>query len=170
MKKIGFIILAAVIALGAMGAGYAAWQQTLNISGTAQIATFSVFMTSDAATKPTDATDTIIAVSDNTTAKASYNSGASANAGLDVVITKAVPGTYTIPNVVVHNASTIPVSYTVSSVTGDGASYVNIGGLATGNLGAGSVSTGKTITITIPNDATQTHTYTFTVPVTVAQR
>ena len=170
MKKIGFIILAVVLALGAMGAGYAAWQQTLNVSGTATVATFSVYLTHGTATKPANATGTNIAVTDNTTAKAAYNTGSSANAGLDVVITSAVPGVYTIPTVVVHNASTIPVSYTVSTVTGDGAGYVDIGGLSSGSLAAGVATAGNTITITIPDNATQLHAYSFTVPVTVAQQ
>jgi hypothetical protein len=172
MKKIGFVILAVVLALGAMGAGYAAWQQTLDVNGTATVATFSVYMTNGTPTKPSDATDTTIVVSDNTTAVAAYNSnnGHAPNAGLNVVITKAVPGTYTIPNVVVHNASTIPVSYTVGTVTGDGAGYVNIGTLSTGSLAAGAATTGSVITITIPDAATQGHAYTFTVPVLVAQQ
>lgn len=43
MKKIGLLALAAILALGAMGVGYAAWTQTLAINGTVSTGTFSVY-------------------------------------------------------------------------------------------------------------------------------
>ena len=42
MKKIGLIILVLVVALGAMGAAYAAWSQTLNITTAVSVANFEV--------------------------------------------------------------------------------------------------------------------------------
>ena len=51
MKKIGFIILAVVLALGLMGAGYALWSQTLNIGASATMGTFDVNFT-NATTPP----------------------------------------------------------------------------------------------------------------------
>lgn len=44
MKKIGFIILAVVLALGALGAGYAYWSQTLTVSGSVTTGTLEVGM------------------------------------------------------------------------------------------------------------------------------
>jgi len=42
MKKIGLIVLALVVALGALGVGYAAWSDTLNITATATVGEFDV--------------------------------------------------------------------------------------------------------------------------------
>jgi hypothetical protein len=42
MKKIGFIILALVIAMGAMGASYAGWSKQLNVGGTIQTGNFDI--------------------------------------------------------------------------------------------------------------------------------
>ncbi len=42
MKKLGIIILALVLALGAIGAGYAYWTANLAIAGTVETGTFSV--------------------------------------------------------------------------------------------------------------------------------
>ena len=54
MKKIGIFVLVAVIALGALGIGYAAWTQSLNIKGTVETANFEVDMNNGTATQPSD--------------------------------------------------------------------------------------------------------------------
>jgi hypothetical protein len=45
MKKLGLIILAVVMMLGLVGAGYAYWQTTLTITGTANAANWDVHFT-----------------------------------------------------------------------------------------------------------------------------
>jgi hypothetical protein len=45
MKKLGLIILAVVMMLGLVGAGYAYWQTTLTINGTAAAASWDVHFT-----------------------------------------------------------------------------------------------------------------------------
>ena len=47
MKKIGLIVLALVVAMGALGAGYAAWQDTLEIDATAEVGSFDVDFVND---------------------------------------------------------------------------------------------------------------------------
>jgi hypothetical protein len=182
MKKLGFIILALVLALGAIGVGYASltgWGQSLNIQGTAAVGTFKVYMTNTAlvpADQPANSSDTTFSVvPDTATADvASYNVGG--NAGLIVTITNAVPGVYTIPGVVIHNDSSIPVSVTVNAVAVNGAyadatTWVGLGGLAPiPSLAANTAPTGKDITITIPDSAAQSTTYGFIIPVSVAQQ
>jgi predicted ribosomally synthesized peptide with SipW-like signal peptide len=42
MKKIGLLILALVVALGGLGAGYAAWQDQVTVSGNVQTGTFEI--------------------------------------------------------------------------------------------------------------------------------
>ena len=39
MKKIGLIVLAVILALGALGAAYAAWNSTINVSAAVQMGT-----------------------------------------------------------------------------------------------------------------------------------
>jgi hypothetical protein len=172
MKKIGLLILVVVLALGALGAGYAAWSQTLDINGSVSTANFNVSITADATgTKPADSDGTTITAAGNIASKASYNAG---NSGLDVTITQAIPGTYTITNVVIHNDSSIPVAVTVGAPTGDLALLtgltVSVGTLATVDpLIAGADTAPSTITITIPDGVSQTTTLHFTIPITVDQ-
>ena len=177
MKKIGLIILIVVVALGVMGAAYAAWQQTLNISGTVGTATFNVSMSYDNSTgpqKPTDADNTTFTVTTDTSAKASYNAG---NSGLTVTITEAVPGVYTIPGVYVTNNSTIPLDLSVGTVTGtdltltgtqiDDSAFKTAATLDP--LAAGASTTAKDIKITIDDSVTQGTSLTFIIPVTANQ-
>jgi hypothetical protein len=42
MKKIGLIAIIVVLSLGIIGVGYAAWSQTINVSGSANVGTFGV--------------------------------------------------------------------------------------------------------------------------------
>jgi hypothetical protein len=198
MKKTGILIIVLVVALAAVGVGYAAWSQTLDISGTATVATFDVSMVwdnsgtatiTDEATgvsagstvgvyQPTDSEATNFTVVANTTADLeTYNAG---NAGLIVEITNAVPGSYTIPGVKVFNNSSIPVGVTVTALSYDVGNpdtevTVDVGGFTAAvdqNVLAGAYypsSAGTDITITITNDATQTSTYKFLIGVSAGQ-
>jgi hypothetical protein len=189
MKKIGLIILIAIVALGAMGAGYAAWTQTLNITGTATVATFNVSMIHSGVeqfedsnvTTPLDADNTTFKVTINDTVdKETYN--ASGNAGLIATITNAVPGIYKIKNVQIYNQSNIPVKFTITAVevngtvalitNEDASGWVDVGPLSTQSgtaLAVGAKTTAGDIVITIPNEATQGSNYSFIIPVTVTQ-
>ena len=195
MKKIGLIILIAIVALGAMGAGYAAWTQSLNITGTVNTARFDVSMTwSDNGTpgslynadplvtynttglaQPTDSDNTTFTVTTNITDRATYNT--SGNAGLDVIITNAVPGTYVIPGVTVHNDSTIPLKISVDTVTGTDLTTAGTqvddttfaANATLDPLAVGASTTAADITITIGNSVTQGANLTFTIPVSASQ-
>ena len=61
MKKIGFIVLAVVLALGAMGAAYAAWGQNLVFSGTVASGTYVVNLTDITAVQDTHGVATLSA-------------------------------------------------------------------------------------------------------------
>ncbi len=42
MKKLGLIVLAVILALGALGAAYAAWNSTINVSAAVEMGTVIV--------------------------------------------------------------------------------------------------------------------------------
>jgi hypothetical protein len=119
MKKIGFIILALVLALGAIGAGYAAWSQNFTISGTVGTGTYvlSIAQTPAASVSPVQ---TVATCSVGTVT--STGSGA----GFSITIANGFPGlTYTIPYVV-SNTGSIPAKvtgFTFTDGTGDPVAY-----------------------------------------------
>jgi hypothetical protein len=179
MKKIGMLSFSLILVMGLLGVGYAAWNQTLNVQGVVATAYFEVNMTNGAPTKPANAPNTVIAVSPNIANKSANN--ADGNAGLLISMTNAVPGVYTIPNVVIHNGSSIPLHITVTAAAGDGlnghldgSSWISVpvsSALSPGTyiLASGASTTGATVTITIPDTVTQTSTYGFIISVTAAQ-
>ena len=57
MKKTGLLVLSLVLALGALGIGYAAWSQTLTVTGNVNTGSYIVTMTSPTPS-PTDVSKT----------------------------------------------------------------------------------------------------------------
>ncbi len=105
MKKIGFIVLALVLALGAVGAGYAAWSQNFTVAGTVDTGKYvlSIAQTPVASVSPqqTVAACTVESVT-------STGNGA----GFSINIANGFPGlTYTVPYVI-SNTGTIPAKVT----------------------------------------------------------
>jgi hypothetical protein len=102
MKRIGLILLVLVFALGAMGAGYAYWSQSLNINGSVDTGELAVTFTSVASDDPAlheeivgyDAASTVITNTSDT---------------VTFTVTNAYPGYSSGATITVHNAGTIPV-------------------------------------------------------------
>ncbi len=111
MKKIGFIALIVVLALGVIGVGYAAWSPVLNISGTATAATWNVYFVGTPTAPATPSNSGIhTSVVTNTTTDT-------------ITITQMYPGYDTGVMVFpVDNASTISasVSLSVGTITATG--------------------------------------------------
>jgi hypothetical protein len=105
MKKIGFIVLALVLALGAIGAGYAAWSQSFTIGGTVDTGTYvlSIAQTPAASVTP---------VQNVATCSVGTVTSTGNGAGFSINIANGFPGlTYTIPYVI-SNTGSIPAKVT----------------------------------------------------------
>jgi predicted ribosomally synthesized peptide with SipW-like signal peptide len=127
MKKVGMIVLALVIALGALGAGYAYWTQDLHINGSVATGNMSVIFTGGSGTVVEPATSALTTVS---------ASGKTAT----VTVTNAYPGyafqvilngtnNGTIP-VKLLNATYTPVSGTIFDKMTIGDVYITAVGIA----------------------------------------
>jgi hypothetical protein len=159
MKKMGLIILVVVLAMGAIGAGYAAWQQTLTINGSVTAATFDVnFTNATASAAPTGGTSTNVISAPGPTGKIAT-----------ITVTNAYPGytgTYTLT---VTNGSTIPVTLVLSGPTGDTLNLFSASANPTAAIAANGTFV-YTITVAIPNTwtgatnsaATETVSYSIT--------
>ena len=109
MKKIGIIILVAVLTLGVLGAAYAAWGQDLFINGTVSTGHYAVSFRS--VTPPTTSNDTLAGL---TAVKATTTV---ADDTVTITITNAFPNySVTIPYVI-QNTGTVPLGVAVSYVT-----------------------------------------------------
>jgi len=99
MKKIGFIVLAAVLALGLVGAAYAYWSQSLSINGTVTAGTVAAQFVST--TTPTDP---------YATAVVTYPVQGNGYTVMDVAVTGAYPGMNLTVPFEVENTGTLPVT------------------------------------------------------------
>lgn len=143
-RKVGLIVLAVVVALGALGVGYAAWSQTLTINGNVSTGTYDVVFANLSATE----TDTLGV--GNVTADNLAGDGHS----FDVTVTNGYPGYVGVAHFDVHNTSSVPakVTVTVSDVDADYTAVVN--GITTGDvIAAGATKTPCDVTITIADGA-----------------
>lgn len=110
MKKTGFLVIMAILALGAMGIGYAAWQSTLYIGGTVDSAQWDVHFGQPPA-KPAPPT--------GGTVTGDYTD----DTHLTLAITNAYPGYSGIFTVQVVNHSSIPVKAVLAEVDDSGALF-----------------------------------------------
>jgi predicted ribosomally synthesized peptide with SipW-like signal peptide len=149
MKKMGFIILAVVLALGALGAGYAAWSQTLTINGSVSTGTYDVVF-QNLGTSETDALAVGTVTADNL---------ATDGHSFKVTIGNGYPGYVGVATFEVKNTGTVPAK--ISSITVNGVSATNysavVNGIAVGNVIApDAADSGNNVTITIADGATET--------------
>jgi hypothetical protein len=98
MKKLGLIILVAVMALGALGAAYAAWNQSLYIQANVQTGTLSAIINVADGYSPS-ATPNYVSV---------VNSTGAPYTQLTVTVTNAVPGAVISIPYQIYNNGTIP--------------------------------------------------------------
>jgi hypothetical protein len=110
MKKIGFIILALVVVMGSLGVGYAFWTQSLDISGTADMAELSAEFVDNTASVvdpnggPATCTSTI-------------SSSPSTNDLLTITIDKAYPGYNAVIFFDIKNTGNISAYVTTGTIT-----------------------------------------------------
>ena len=143
MKKIGLLCLALVLALGALGVGYAAWTDTVTISGTVNTGTLDVVIVNtsntivfkapeeqneiliahyweDEGQPPTPAGGSIIAYAD-----ADYSGGTSPPSPLpgddEIVVTiyNAFPCVALTADFLLHYEGSIPVKVSLADITCD---------------------------------------------------
>jgi predicted ribosomally synthesized peptide with SipW-like signal peptide len=113
MKKVGLLILVLVFALGALGAGYAYWNQNLVISGTVDTGELSVGVAPGTAPVSTGGASMTIA-GNGIVIKDGYYPA------IDVGIVDAYPGYSANATVYFKNLGTVPVKVTDVDFTNSG--------------------------------------------------
>jgi len=161
MKKIGFIILAVVLALGAIGAGYAAWSQSLAFNGTVASGTFVTDLVNVAAVADTHGVATL-AVSGAGPLKSVTVTAANLYPNASEKVTFAIKNSGSVPATVGTVAlANVP---TWDSVTSDISTQI------TTAIAPGATSAVVTLTISMPETTTNQNiapvSFTFTVPTT----
>jgi predicted ribosomally synthesized peptide with SipW-like signal peptide len=145
MKKIGLILIAMVVALGALGAGYAYWTQTINVTGYVQTGDLNAqFAASDVVDQWVDSPNLV----------AYYSTLGNGSEALTVTIKNAYPGMVATIPVVIKNNGTIPIGNIKGtpnlSALPPGSTVVLTGSqLATGLVKDASTTDAK-ITVSIP--------------------
>jgi hypothetical protein len=126
MKKIGLIVLAMVLALGALGAAYAYWTQTITVNAAVETGYVQASFTNPVAA----ATFADTAVTPYGVAWYTTSIGDSSGDTLNVALSNAYPGMEAVIPVTIENTGSIPIG--------------NIAGLAT----ASNLPTGSSATLT----------------------
>jgi hypothetical protein len=122
MKKKGFIILAAVLALSLIGVGYAAWTQSLTATATLNTGSYIINFAGSPTPSPTTGTGTITASA----------SGLNMTVGLNT----GYPGFSGTVNYTINNTGTIPAKVTsITLAAGTGVTIINPGPYSAGTLG-----------------------------------
>ena len=142
MKKVRFLALAMVVALGLMGAGYAYWTDTLTINNTVTTGEFNVEFSYLEGETPavfglernTPGYDQNKDLSGETWYASEYVNGLTAtlsneNKQVDVTVGNLYPGSKGKLKTIVENTGTIPVVFDYAEVTYDGASAELLGQL-----------------------------------------
>jgi hypothetical protein len=141
MKKIGLIILVAVLALGAMGAGYALWTQSFNIGGNVASGTYivSIAQSPAASVSPTQSVATCSIGTVTPTGS---------GAGIPITISNGFPGlTYTVP-FTLTDSGTVPAKITgFTFQDGSGTPVTYTSGNVTFTLSDGGSPTPDTFTV-----------------------
>lgn len=154
MKKTKFLSLVLVVAIMMMGAGYAAWQETLTINHTVSTGNVDVDLANGAAKYYKNMT---IATEDGLVRSGSSVVGSEQEA--TVTLTNLYPGGKVVVTIPVINNSTIPVKYKTTTSEGVPA-WLNITHEQTADLAVG--DTGKiVITMEVKDDAEENANATF---------
>jgi hypothetical protein len=164
MKKIGLILLVVIMALGALGVGYAAWTSNITVNGFVKTGTLAAIFNG------TDAGNMALPMSGpwaDTTHVAAFETSGNGTATINVIIDNAYPGLVATIPIVIKNSGTIPFSsVTAGAVTSNlpiDTTYVLSG---VGALAVGASTSGTTLTVSIPDIYSQLQQsnpgYTFT--------
>jgi predicted ribosomally synthesized peptide with SipW-like signal peptide len=112
MKKTGLLVLALVLALGALGIGYAAWSQTLTVNGNVSTGTYIVKVSAPSAS-PTDNTKT-----------AWLSTANAGDASFDVTVHNGYPGFTGTVSFDITSTGTVPAKLTDVRLTPNGGTVV----------------------------------------------
>lgn len=145
MKKLGTIAIALLVALGALGLGFAWWTSSLSIGGTVNTGTVNVDMVG------ASAVDNEIAPVDVGTAGAAVVDTKTGS----ITVGNAYPGYVATGTLTVKNSGTIPVKLDSLPVTGGDAAVYDVAtsGIAAGDELAVNESRDVVVTITVKDDA-----------------
>jgi predicted ribosomally synthesized peptide with SipW-like signal peptide len=152
MKKTGIILLAVILALGTMGAAYAAWTQNLNITGTVHTGTYIIDVTETSAVLSSPTAYYGGSVYSGTTAVFSPGvvTVSGSGAGISgITIQNGFPGlSYAIPYTITNNGTVPARINNVKLTINNGATVIN---LWTGSSANIMLSGGSTTDVTIQN-------------------
>jgi len=170
MKKIGFIVLAVVLALGLVGVGYAAWSQTLNVGVVAKTGSLSaVFGGSTTSGTPDNGVSTWSTTGQGTTT-------------LNISIANAYPGENFVIPFTVNNTGTIPANVTMGTWTDTTVGtnpvtenpyaddvVISTWNAPTSPIAVGGYATDGSLTVSVGPNAAMNGTYTLTATIVVSQ-
>jgi hypothetical protein len=142
MKKLGLIILVAVMALGALGAAYAAWTQNLYANATVNTGSVAAEISSSAANAGPIGVGSPL--NPLTTATLTLGSQVYTNDTLIVTIANAYPGLTVFIPFTVYNTGTVGLVATFGTATG-GADLSVGSGILPGPIAANGNGTGSYI-------------------------
>ncbi len=159
-KKVGLIVLVVVLALGALGVGYAAWSQSLNVTANVNTGTFGAKFASAVSNDDGTPGNILDPSSAGSWSGGVWDSGtrASTNVGnttvaittttvtgdtLTVTINNAYPGYFGSVAVQVANTGSVPIKVVASGpqtqVNSGGGATTDLAVAVTGSLAAGPV-------------------------------
>ncbi len=128
MKKIGLLVLAMIMALGALGVGYAAWTSSVNVSATVSTGTVQVGIKDAGGSTSTPTNGTEIASSGY------YN-------GLTYDTPLSYPGRVITYNTTVKNLGTLPVTLAATGTSSGDFSTIFAGATVSLSINGGVAST-----------------------------
>jgi predicted ribosomally synthesized peptide with SipW-like signal peptide len=145
MKKAGIFILIGVLALGAIGIGYAAWSQNLTISGSVKTGNYDVYLQDIVTPAAPNSTVKVTNTIDGTAAKSHT---------ITVKVENAYPNFTDNVTFKVNNNSSVPISITPTISTFDISDYsVTLTGFPTSSMAANTLSGVCSLYITVKDGA-----------------
>jgi hypothetical protein len=116
MKKVGFIVLAVILALGLVGAAYAAFSQNLFAQANVQTGNVSVEWSSNT-TAVTGNNAGVTAGGDSLSAAVVYGATNATDDTATITVSNAYPGAWVEITPALYNAGTIPVTVNIAAVS-----------------------------------------------------
>lgn len=156
-KKVGLIVLVVVLALGALGVGYAVWSQDLTITAQVNTGSFDTKLVDVSATGDANEVATVAVDTSDTSGHT-----------IIVTITNGYPGFSTAVSFSINDPGAVPAEVTgIDIPTGTNATVTNTGTIDTGTtIAASGTTSGGQFTIQIKDSAAQNvvnETYTITI-------
>lgn len=137
MKKVGFIVLAVILALGLVGAAYAAFSQNLFAQANVQTGNVSVEWSGTYTTTSTG--NNVGITADELGASIAYSQTSAPDDTATITVSNAYPGAWVEVTPVLYNSGNIPATVSISTVDSYALATTDL--LASGaDLNAGSIT------------------------------